>query len=136
MTSSTDAASDADGTFTVTVRGLDEYVGRDDWMRIWDRGVRPRQEWLWRARGGRPSGKHGPDLERLRLGIPLYREWLRDPSRTPDVLLDEMSKSGIEVNMDVTTVRHVLRDLADLLRPIEPAQADGRAILTEAPPPA
>jgi hypothetical protein len=123
MTTSTDAPSDAGGTFTVTVGGLDEYVGRDDWMRIWDRGVRPRQEWLWRARGGRPSGKYGPDLERLRLGIPLYREWLRDPSRTPDEVLNEMSKSGIEVKMDVTSVRHVLRDLADLLRPIEPAQA-------------
>lgn len=135
MASLTDAASDAGGTFTVIVGGLDEYVGRDDWMRIWDRGVRPRQEWLWRARGGRPSGKHGPDLERLHEGIPLYREWLRDPSRNLERVLSDVSESGIEVKMEVTTVRHVLRDLEDLLRPIEPAQADGGAILTEESPP-
>jgi hypothetical protein len=128
--------SDAGGTFTVTVGGLDEYVGRDDWMEIWDCEVQPRQELLWRHRGGAPSGKHGPDLERLHRGIPVYREWLRDRSRSLERVLSDVSESGIEVKMDVTTVRHVLRDLKYLLRPIEPAQADGRAILTEESPPA
>ena len=59
--------------FSVTVRGLDEFVTKADWDRLWERIVRRRQDDLWAQKGMRPRGRRTGGIERLREGIPLYR---------------------------------------------------------------
>ena len=58
--------------FSLHVLGLDEYVTKKDWDRVWNRYVRPRQELLWKERGSRPRTVRGFSLKDLRQFLPSY----------------------------------------------------------------
>lgn len=112
------------GTFTVTVRGLDEFTPEEHWNTIWRDYVRPRQERLWYQRGRKPSGRRLTDTDRLKAAIPLFRAVVsgqiarrqlggRPSKALTDALMDLLPERNLE------SIRRTIRDLDHLLEPRE-----------------
>jgi hypothetical protein len=66
------------------------------------------------------TGRRMKDLERLKAGLPLYRIRLAKKMSVEEALR-ELSESGhlSEANMDQRDARRLLKDLKDLLAPME-----------------
>jgi hypothetical protein len=60
--------------FTISLKGLDEFITKDDWDRIWTKHVRPLQENMWEQRGMQPQGRRTVELRRLQEALPLYHK--------------------------------------------------------------
>ena len=97
--------------FTVAVRGLDEYVTKDDWVRVWEAYVKPWQQEFWRGRGRRPQGRKTVDLNRLKRAMSLYVEMVQHGYGDKEMF--EQAHLG----SDQETIRRALRDLRVLLQP-------------------
>ena len=97
--------------FTVAVRGRDEYVTKDDWVRVWEAYVKPWQQEFWRGRGQRPQGRKTVDLNRLKRAMPLYVEMVQHGYGDKEMF--EQAHLG----SDQETIRRALRDLRVLLQP-------------------
>jgi len=97
--------------FTVAVWGIDEFVTRDDWERIWKQYVEPRQHTLWKRRGTLPQGRRALGVERLRGAMPLYRKMVAEELEFKQVL------ALAPQDWDQETVRRVISDLRELLEP-------------------
>lgn len=98
--------------FSVTVKRIDEFFTKADWDSIWKGWIRPRQKDIWTLRGTAPQGKHGPDLERLRQGLPFYGQVLETQS---------FAKALCQYTgeLDQETLRRRYQDIYDLLKPAE-----------------
>jgi hypothetical protein len=107
-------------SFTVSLKGIDEFTSREDWDRLWMTQVRPRQELLWSRRGTKPQGRNKPDPNRLRKYLPLYRKLEQERvtllEMIRDTNLDEVL-AGLLDDADQDTIRRALTDLGSLLRP-------------------
>lgn len=67
VTSGRGASGDGDPeAFEIVIKGIDEFITKDDWMKVWDDNVKWRQDRLWHLQGQRPQGRHSVDIERLR----------------------------------------------------------------------
>lgn len=66
----------------VVVDGIDEFITSEDWSRAYKDFIRPLLGMKNEERGAQPHGRLAPDLERLRMGSPLYWEWLNTHSVT------------------------------------------------------
>ena len=105
-------------SFSVTVDSIDEFTTQEEWKRIWLTHIKPRRQWLLGQRGQRPRGRQAPDLERLREALPLYRAWIEQGS-IEDALNWLQKQEAPEGELERETARRVLKDLGDLLRPIQ-----------------
>ena len=107
--------------FALVVEGIDEFTTADDWNRIWQDRVKPQQQSFWEARGQRPQGRRGPDLERLRNALPLYKAWLSTGvhgHRSVGAALDHLQRKGTAwEDKDIGTARRVVNTLDDLFQP-------------------
>jgi hypothetical protein len=64
--------------FDLTVGGLDEFITREDWKRVYEYWVVPRQKRLREMRASRPQGRVGPDIPALIEALPMYRRKVRE----------------------------------------------------------
>ena len=65
--------------FSLTLSGLDDFVTKEEWDRIWEKVIKPKQQALSHQRGRvasqrRPQGRNAVDLNRLKGGVALYRK--------------------------------------------------------------
>ena len=97
--------------FTVVVEGLDEYVTKADWDRVWRDRVKPVQDSLWEGRGMRPQGKRSVGLKRLERSISAYGEMVRDG------LSEQRMITRSDGRRDQELIRRDLQDLRRLLEP-------------------
>ena len=105
------ASSSADPeSFTVSLKGIDEYVTREDWERVWTDFVHPWQEHIWSKRGGTAKGRRR-DVRRLREFLPVYRDMVGLSLSKSDVVARAHGDS------DQETIRRAMSDLQSLLRP-------------------
>ncbi|HZA24892.1 MAG TPA: hypothetical protein VFA32_20230, partial [Dehalococcoidia bacterium] len=111
--------------YSVTIWGLDEFVTKEDWELIWEKCVSIRQEELWEQRGMKPQGHRTKDLERLKRGLPLYRdrvekEW-SGKKWSKEQALSEFTRSGelSGASMDESIASDLLDDLKIVLAPQE-----------------
>ena len=108
-----DAADHWHKGYSVTVSGLDEYVTRKDWNRIWDIAVVPRQQLSWTLRGMSPHGQRAPSIDALRKVLPVY--WLVKRRLSVEEALSKLSEAG-EETMDESTARRGINELRPLLK--------------------
>ena len=97
--------------FAVVVKGLDEYVTKADWGRIWETYVNPWQQEFWKARGQKPQGRRAVDLNRLKKSMPMYVEMVQDGISETELF------GRPHMESDQETIRRALRDLRTLLEP-------------------
>lgn len=115
--------SPGSGTFNMSIRGIDEFVTKDDWDILWDRYVRPRQVSLREHRGMQPEGSRAVDISRLQKMLPVYRAMVQQNLRLSEILKGrrpplECDEIGDILNeSDAETVRRTIRDLKKLLAP-------------------
>lgn len=106
--------------FSITIWGLDESVTKKDWELIWKKCVAPRQESLLQQSGKKPKGRRTKDLERLKVGLPLYR-FRMEQQITIKKALSEFAGSGelSGASMDESIASDLLHDLKIVLAPQE-----------------
>jgi len=105
--------------FTVSIKGVDEFMTREDWERIWVKNIKPGQEHLWEQRGMKPQGRRAGDIGRLRTALPLYCEMIRTGLTVQSLLYRKSPLPLAMTDWDSETVRRVVRDLRDLLTPTD-----------------
>lgn len=64
--------------FALTIGGLDEFITREDWKRVYDYWIAPRQAHLKDLSGSRPQGRDRPDIQVLIEALPMYRRKVRE----------------------------------------------------------
>lgn len=115
------------GSFSATIAGIDEYLSKQDWDALWTGYIGPLQERLLKRRGSEPQGRYRVDLERLRKGMPIYREVVLTGC-TPGAALEALEKRGhsfarpgygFAKSMDASTALRLVKDLQRLLEPKE-----------------
>jgi hypothetical protein len=111
--------SDSDpAAFTITVKGIDEFITKDDWDLIWSRYVKPRQDSSWQQRGMRPQGRRTVDIERLKKVLPLYRRIVLEDLEEKDILREVPEDwDEHDLNLDQETIRRAIHALKALLPP-------------------
>ena len=111
--------SDADpAAFFVTVKGIDEFMTKADWERVWSHYIKPRQDSIWQQRGMRPQGRRTLDIERLKKMFPLYRRIVLEGVQEKDSFREAPEDWGErDLDLDQETIRQAIRDLKDLLTP-------------------
>ena len=109
--------SDADpAAFTVTVKGIDEFMTKADWDRVWSHYVKPRQDSIWQQRGMRPQGRRTVDIVRLKKALLLYRKIVLEALEEKDILREVPADWGErDLGLDQETIRRAIHDLRDLL---------------------
>ena len=115
-----DCAPTVHGGFTLSLSGLDEFITKGDWEKLWESQVQPRQDLLWSSRGLRPQGRMTPDIERLRGAIPLYRLVTLEGLSAEQALgtLEEREENGNTWGqMDYSKANGLVRELRLLLLP-------------------
>ncbi len=114
-----DSTSGDPEAFTVSVKGIDEFITHEDWDRIWTHFVKPRQEYRWKQRGMKPQGRRTVDIARLQEALPLYREMVSKGWEIKDLLGKSCKDWGADmlIDWDQETKRRVVRDLDELLVP-------------------
>ncbi len=101
--------------FTITVKEIDEFVRKADWVHIWDEYILRRQRKMLEKRGKKPRGRRTVDIDRLKDNISLYNQMVFDGKLIADFL-----KESISLELDDTdqeTIRRTINDLDDLLDP-------------------
>jgi hypothetical protein len=99
--------------FAIIIKNVDEYTRKEDWDRIWERMIKPRQEKLWELRGTKPQGRRSHDIRRLQDYLPLYNKIVVEKKTVPQVLADP--EAG---DREQDTVRRAMIDLSKLLKPV------------------
>ena len=114
-----DSISGDPEAFTVSVKGIDEFITLEDWDRIWTHFVKPRQEYRWKQRGMKPQGRRTVNIARLKEALPLYREMVSKDLEVKDLLGKPGKDWGADMLIDwgQETKRRVVRDLDELLVP-------------------
>ncbi|MFH1141642.1 MAG: hypothetical protein V1724_08310 [Chloroflexota bacterium] len=108
-----DSSSDP-GAFTVSVKGIDEFITQEDWDRLWTQYVRPRQESLLQQQGMKPQGRRTVEIGRLRKALPGYCKMVQRGLTMKDIL---GLPSSVPEPPDQETIRRAIRDLKELLSP-------------------
>lgn len=109
---------DTTGAFTICIKGLDEYISKEDWDDIWEKHVEIHKQILWSQRGGNPSGRRTVDISRLQKVVPYYQKMITEDRNVKDFLngtFDEKEELG---EFDEKTIRTTFRELKELLSPI------------------
>lgn len=108
---------DADpAAFTVAVKGIDEFMTKADWDRVWNLYVKPRQESIWKQRGMCPQGRRTKDIVRLKKALPLYRKIVLEALEEKDIFREvPVDWSERDLDLDQETLRRAIHDLRDLL---------------------
>jgi hypothetical protein len=113
--------------FSLTLYGLDDFVTKGEWDRIWEKVIKPKQQALSRQRGRvssqrRPQGRNAVDLNRLKSGVVLYRKMVQGKRISVEKALSQLTEEGnldsSILEKDQATARRLVRDLKDLLAPI------------------
>ena len=117
--------------FSLTLYGLDDFVTQEEWDRIWEKVVKPRQQDLSSQRGRvasqrRPQGRNAVDLNRLKNGVSLYRKTVQGERRiSVEKALSQLAEEGnlddSNLEMDQATARRLVTDLKAVLEPVDPA---------------
>lgn len=100
--------------FAINIKNVDEYTRKEDWDRIWERMIKPRQEKLWELRGAKPQGRRSHDMRRLKDYLPLYNKIVAEKKTIPQVLADPEAE-----DREQETIRRAMDDLSSLLKPVE-----------------
>jgi hypothetical protein len=111
--------SDADpAVFTVTVKGIDEFMTKVDWDLVWNHYVKPRQNNIWQQRGMSPQGRRSVDIARLIRALPLYRRIVVQGAQEREIFREApVDWDERELDLDQETVRRDIHDLKDLITP-------------------
>ncbi len=109
--------SDTDpAAFTVTVKGIDEFMTKADWDRVWNHYIRGRQDSIWQQRGMRPQGRRTVDVVRLKKALPLYRRIVLENVQEREIFRKVPVDWGErDLNLDQETIRRAIHDLKNLL---------------------
>jgi hypothetical protein len=99
--------------FSLHIFGLDEFVTKEDWDRVWNRYVRPRQELLWEERGSRPRTVRGFSLKVLRQFLPSYGRKVNLGFTIRQLHAETLMEK------DQETIRRSMRILEKLLAPLD-----------------
>lgn len=110
-----DPSSDPEA-FTIAMKGIDEFITKEDWDRVWTNYVKPRQKFLWERRGMNPQGRRTVDINRLKKALPLYQKMITESLEIKDMLYFPSDDLTIE-DWDQETIRRVLSDLERVLTP-------------------
>jgi len=110
------------GTFTISVSGIDEYIRKGDWDRIWQRHIVPRQDRLWQEQGQKPQGRRGIDLAALQQYLPLYSALVKRGDPVGQVIESgdwaDTPFSDLLNEKDEKDIRAAFIQLRQLLEPI------------------
>jgi hypothetical protein len=98
--------------FSIKLKGIDEFITTSDWKHIWKVYIEPRQRSLWRQRGKDPQGRRGPEIDRLKEMVGLYKKRVKDGLTMKKVFSSTLS------GVDQETIRRGINDLKKLLSPM------------------
>lgn len=115
-----DTTSGSIGAFAISVKSLDEFITEEDWLRIWQRYIKPYQEQLMSQRGKIPHGKRTATVDRLVKALPLYQRIVRGDKLSKLLKEKDLQIFDLEImRYDQETIRRIIRDLNILLSPEE-----------------
>lgn len=115
-----DTTSGSIGAFAISVKSLDEFTTEEDWLRIWQRYIKPYQEQLMSQRGKIPHGKRTATVDRLVKALPLYQRIVRGDKLSKLLKEKDLQIFDLEImRYDQETIRRIIRDLNILLSPEE-----------------
>jgi hypothetical protein len=113
-----DDSSEDPEAFNITVRNVDEFITKDDWDRVWNNYVKPRQNILWEKRGMRPKGRRTRDILRLKESLPFYQKMVETNSSFNDIYYSHEDYIGdTTIERDSESLRKTIHDLESLLTP-------------------
>ena len=100
--------------FTVSVKGVDEFITKVDGNRIWNKYVRPQQEHLWERRGMGSQWRRTVDITRLRKALPMYFRMVEADLKISDILVESPTEAE---PTDQEALRKAIHNLQELLTP-------------------